>query len=89
MTFLGFQESKERARNLLSAHADDLHRLATALLKYKTLSATEIMQILGKKDVSTYLENTPYHYILLSHICCKFVVYFAGCKVSGRVEDSC
>lgn len=44
------KESKERARNLLSSHSDDLHRLAGALLKYKTLSSAEIMQILGKKD---------------------------------------
>ncbi|XP_034256949.1 ATP-dependent zinc metalloprotease YME1L isoform X2 [Thrips palmi] len=44
------KESKERARKLLSTHADDLHKLAGALIKYKTLSATEVMQVLGKND---------------------------------------
>ncbi|KAJ1519313.1 hypothetical protein ONE63_004612 [Megalurothrips usitatus] len=45
-------ESKERAKSQLANHAADLHKIAGALLEYKTLSRADLMEILGKTDVS-------------------------------------
>ncbi|XP_026282071.1 ATP-dependent zinc metalloprotease YME1 homolog isoform X2 [Frankliniella occidentalis] len=43
-------ESKERAKNVLLNHITDLHKIAGALLEYKTLTRADLMQLLGKTD---------------------------------------
>lgn len=43
-------ESKERVKDVLLSHVADLHKIAGALLEYKTLSGTDVLQLLGTID---------------------------------------
>jgi ATP-dependent metalloprotease len=41
-----------RARKLLSDHKDDLHKLASALVEYETLTLEEVKRILAGESLS-------------------------------------
>ena len=41
------EEGEAKAREILSAHIDDLHTLAKALLEYETLSGDEVKDLLA------------------------------------------
>jgi cell division protease FtsH len=53
-------EAENKAREILTAHIDDLHKLSQALLEYETLSGDEVRALLrGEKIVRTEDSGTP------------------------------
>ncbi|KAJ2955847.1 hypothetical protein NQZ79_g8225 [Umbelopsis isabellina] len=44
--------AESRARHILKTHADELHRLAKALMDYETLSQQEILDVMAGKPIS-------------------------------------
>jgi ATP-dependent Zn proteases len=50
MKFVCFQESYERAKNILKTHQREHKMLAEALLKYETLDAEDIKAIMAGKE---------------------------------------
>jgi len=48
--FFWFQESYERAKNILKTHQREHKMLAEALLKYETLDAGDIKAIMSGKE---------------------------------------
>jgi len=54
------EEAETKARTILSAHLDDLHKLAKALLEYETLSGDEVQALLrGEPIVRTEDRGPP------------------------------
>ena len=45
------QEGHDQARDLLTEHVDELHRLASALLEYETLTGDEIKSIVAGEEI--------------------------------------
>jgi cell division protease FtsH len=44
-------EAETKAKEILSAHMDDLHKLTKGLLEYETLSAEEVQRVLRGEDI--------------------------------------
>lgn len=51
VSFFAFQDSYSRTKSLLKAHAEEHKRLAEALLKYETLTAQEVKQVIANKPL--------------------------------------
>jgi cell division protease FtsH len=50
-------EGYEKAREILSTHADALHRIAQALLEYEVLAGEEVMGVLRGEEISPHRER--------------------------------
>ncbi len=53
------QEADTRARQILTEHLDDLHRLAEALLEHETLTGEEIQAVLRGEVIVPFHKQTP------------------------------
>ena len=45
------EEAETKARDVLTEHMDDLHRLAKALLEYETLSGEDVQKLLRGESI--------------------------------------
>lgn len=45
------QKAEGRARDILTSHTEELHRLAQALIEYETLSQQEIIDVIQGKPI--------------------------------------
>lgn len=52
-------EAEKRAKDIISSKIDDLKLITQALLKYETLSASEVEKILASRDINCLEDNSP------------------------------
>jgi cell division protease FtsH len=53
------EEGERKAREILTTHVDDLHKLAKALLEYETLSGDEVKALLRGEPIIRTEDNEP------------------------------
>jgi cell division protease FtsH len=54
------EEAEKKARDILTEHLDDLHKIAQALLEYETLSGDELRALLRGEDIHRpEMDDTP------------------------------
>jgi len=50
-------EGYEKAREVLSTHADELHRIAKALLEYEVLGGDEVLRVMRGEEIAPHRER--------------------------------